>query len=213
MCFTALPFSCRLRTFKSMPLRENFSGHDVAQPHGPGKLALVALIVYSAVMVSLTMLKAFYRIGYLWDPAAHRNRSVELVPFNEVMSNSNWFIPVFGYGGNIAFFVPFGMLAYVWFHQSRGAGTRMVLWSTLTGFLVSLAIEVSQFLFSLGYSDIDDLLMNTLGAFVGALFAKMLGPRFFRLWVWLAILLGLVFAVLVGLGERLGDPDKIVKNT
>ncbi|STC80703.1 hypothetical membrane protein [Corynebacterium ulcerans] len=55
--------------------------------------------------------------------------------------------------------------------------------------------------------------MNTLGAFVGALFAKMLGPRFFRLWVWLAILLGLVFAVLVGLGERLGDPDKIVKNT
>ncbi|PLV99277.1 hypothetical protein BRL53_08395 [Corynebacterium ulcerans] len=164
-------------------------------------------------MVSLTMLKAFYRIGYLWDPAAHRNRSVELVPFNEVMSNSNWFIPVFGYGGNIAFFVPFGMLAYVWFHQLRGAGTRMVLWSTLTGFLVSLAIEVSQFLFSLGYSDIDDLLMNTLGAFVGALFAKMLGPRFFRLWVWLAILLGLVFAVLVGLGERLGDPDKIVKNT
>lgn len=147
--------------------------------HGPGNLALVALIVYLAVMVSLAMLKAFYRIGYLWDPAAHRNRSVELVPFNEVMSNSNWFIPVFGYGGNIAFFVPFGMLAYVWFHQLRGVGTRMVLWSTLTGFLVSLAIEVSQFLFSLGYSDIDDLLMNTLGAFVGTLCAQGVGSKIF----------------------------------
>ena len=29
---------------------------------------IVALIAWTATTIALTMLKAFYRIGYLWDP-------------------------------------------------------------------------------------------------------------------------------------------------
>lgn len=33
---------------------------------------------------------------------------------------------------------------------------------------VSLGIEITQFLFSLGFTDIDDLILNSLGGWVGA---------------------------------------------
>lgn len=82
--------------------------------------------------------------------------------------------------------------------------------TVLVGFLTSLAIEIAQYVFALGYSDIDDLLMNTLGAFLGALVARAFGPRWHKVWISLALALGVVFAVLVGLGERLGDSDKVV---
>ena len=185
---------------------------------------LLALLVYSAVMVSLTMLKAFFVIGLLWRPEAHRNRSLELVPFNEYAETGTWFAPLFGYGGNFAFFVPFGVLLYVLLGNSRHhprshprrASRRnprrrnTVVRVVVAGALFSLTIEVCQYLFALGYSDIDDLIFNTLGALTGAVIAKLAGPRFHLVWVWLALLLGVVFAVLVAAGPRLGDPEKVV---
>lgn len=167
------------------------------------RLIWLALAVYSTVMIALTMLKAFYRIGYLWDPAVHRYRELRLIPFEDLVGAVSWFAPLFGYLGNIAFFVPFGVLVYMLLIDVRR--------TVLVGFLASLAIEIAQYVFALGYSDIDDLLMNTLGAFLGALVAAALGPRWHKVWIGLALALGVVFAVLVGLGERLGDPDKVVE--
>lgn len=181
---------------------------------------LLALLVYSAVMVSLTMLKAFFVIGLLWRPEAHRNRSLELVPFNEYAETGTWFAPLFGYGGNFAFFVPFGVLLYVLLGNSRRHPRRAsrrnprrrntVVRVVVAGALFSLTIEICQYVFALGYSDIDDLIFNTLGALTGAVIAKLAGPRMHRVWVWLALLLGVVFAVLVAAGPRLGDPEKVV---
>lgn len=88
---------------------------------------------------------------------------------------------------------------------------RPLLTTVLVGAATSLAIEIAQYVFALGYSDVDDLLMNTLGAFLGALVAHLLGPRWDRVWIGLALALGMVFAVLVGLGERLGGLEKIVE--
>lgn len=170
------------------------------------RLTWLALAVYSAVMLTLTMFKAFYQIGYLWDPAVHRHRGLRPVPFEDLVGASSWFAPTFGYLGNIAFFVPFGVLVFMLLRDAR----RPLLLTTLVGLGTSLAVETSQYLFALGYTDIDDLLMNTLGAFLGAVVAKVFGPRWHKVWIGLALLLGVVFAVLVGLGERLGDPDKVV---
>ncbi|WP_211439585.1 VanZ family protein [Corynebacterium glutamicum] len=170
----------------------------------------LALIAYSAVMVSLTMLKSFFVIGLLWVPEAHRNRSISLVPFNDFIESSSWFSPLFGYGGNFAFFVPFGVLFYVLLKTSGSWHKNSVVHTMRMGALFSLTIEISQYVFMLGYSDIDDLIFNTLGAGAGALIAKIFGERFFKVWVWLALILAVVFAVLVALGPRLGDPDKVV---
>lgn len=169
------------------------------------RITWLALAVYTAVMLSLTMLKAFYRIGYLWDPAVHRHRELRPVPLEDLLGATGWFLPAFGYLGNIAFFVPFGVLVSMLLIGAR----RPLLLTTLVGFAASLTIETAQYVFALGYSDIDDLLMNTLGAFLGAVVARVAGPRWHRVWIGLALALGVVFAVLVGLGERLGDPDKV----
>lgn len=76
--------------------------------------------------------------------------------------------------------------------------------------LCSFSIELAQYAFSVGRSSIDDLLANTLGGLLGALLAKAAGPKLYPFWSGISLALAAVFAVLVGLGERLGDPEKIV---
>lgn len=196
----------------------------------PSKQLLAgALLAYSAVMVSLTMLKSFFLIGLLWEPAAHRNRSVSLAPLNDFGEPGSWFSPLFGYGGNFAFFVPFGVLLYALLDKlsesPRGTGTRpllawpllsrpLLLKTTLFGALFSVLIECAQYAFRLGYSDIDDVIFNALGALCGAIIAqvgaRILGKGSYWIWVVLALFLAVIFAVLVALGPRLGDPDKVV---
>ena len=54
-------------------------------------------------------------------------------------------------------------------HKSRGNR----LWKiVLAGFLFSLTIESLQYLFGTGYSELDDLILNTAGVFAGAVFVK-----------------------------------------
>lgn len=212
---------------------------------GPSRWLIgVAFACYSTVMIALTMLKALYRIGYLWDPARQHRRDVSLELFGEFSRGDSWFAPIFGYVGNVAFFIPCGVLIFAMvryplaahailpgradtdmsgnsaskadvIRTARLTAPRGILVTAIIGMLFSLTLEVSQYVFSLGLSDIDDVLMNTIGALVGALIAaaadKLWGPRVRYVWVWLAILLGVVFAILVGLGERLGDPNKVVQ--
>ncbi|WP_273351526.1 VanZ family protein [Corynebacterium resistens] len=169
-------------------------------------LIAVALMGYGVVILALTTLRAFYQIGYLWAPENQRVRELVLVPLTMMIRSDSWFGPIFDYLGNIAFFIPFGMLLFVALCRQTYSRLKVVI----VGFTVSLCIEVSQFVFSLGYTSLDDLFCNTLGAFIGAWFAKACGPRFHKVWVCLAIALTVVFAVLVGLGERLGNPDQVV---
>lgn len=75
---------------------------------------------------------------------------------------------------NVVLFVPFGMILRRYF--GRG-----VLFSTTTGFLTSLLIETLQYTGLLGVypcairvADVDDLMMNTLGALLGAVLAPAL---------------------------------------
>ncbi|WP_165242617.1 VanZ family protein [Corynebacterium lizhenjunii] len=164
------------------------------------RLLAIATAAYIAVVVALTTLKSFYRIGYLWEPARQRARELHLVPLDS-LGQSSWFAPLFDYGGNLAFFIPVGVLFFMWRERIGPA----IAWAAA----LSLSIEVSQYLFSLGRSDIDDLLFNTLGGALGAVFAKWCGPRFYRVWMWLAVALGVVFAVLVALGPRLGNPELV----
>ena len=152
-------------------------------------------------MVALTTLKPFYQIGYLWKPENQRARELRWVPLDE-FSGGSWFAPLCEYAGNTAFFIPFGMLV---FSLCRSIKTT-VAW----GFGLSLVLEVCQYAFALGRTDIDDLIFNTVGALIGAAFARLCGERFFPVWRWLALVAAAVFLVLVILGPRLGDPNAVV---
>src|SRR5699024_1368104 len=163
----------------------------------------IALLAYSGIIVSLTMLKAFFMIGLLWQPENQRVRGLSLVPLNDLWESASLFTQIFGYGGNFAFFVPFGVLASLLVGRI-GA-------TTLLGAGSSLLIEVSQYIFQLGFSDIDDLLLNTLGTAAGAFIASLCGSRAQWVWVTLTAVLTVVFIVLVILGPSLGDPDRVAE--
>lgn len=71
------------------------------------------------------------------------------------------FEPLIGIVQNLILFMPFGFLLYAVTDQPR---TSRIL---LLGFALSLAIELCQMLFHLGWFEVDDILHNVLGTYLG----------------------------------------------
>ena len=65
---------------------------------------------------------------------------------------------------NILLFIPLGFLL---------GGKRGVI----TGLLLSIGIELTQYILRLGYCELDDVLNNTIGTVIGALLYKKFGKR------------------------------------
>jgi glycopeptide antibiotics resistance protein len=145
----------------------------------------LVFFLYAAMLLKLTILPAFgfYGMGYL---------SVNLVPFRTISGyigfiysqEINFNIIRDNLLGNVAVFLPMGLLVpAIWPKLGR-------FWKTLLfGMLFSVGIELAQLAFSLlgmiyRTTDVDDVLLNTLGAAIGyGLFAlvKLIMPsRFFR---------------------------------
>lgn len=118
------------------------------------RFCLISLFtVYLCEMFNVVGIPA---IQYLtWDP------SVNLIPFGDE-KNYRFFFQI---GMNAVMFLPFGFLLPVLWQSCRSWKT-----TTLAGFATSALIELLQ-LFCFRTTDVDDLLMNTLGAFLGYLLA------------------------------------------
>lgn len=101
-------------------------------------------------------------IGTLGDilsyPELIRSEEINLIPFQSGVGMLNIL--------NIIMFTPLGFLLPLIWKQCRNLGTTVLL-----GFEFSLMIELLQ-LFNRRATDIDDLLMNTLGALGGFLIWK-----------------------------------------
>lgn len=69
--------------------------------------------------------------------------------------------PLIGIVQNLILFMPFGFLLYAVTDQPRTA--RILLF----GFLLSLSIELCQLFFRLGWFEVDDILHNVLGTYLG----------------------------------------------
>lgn len=65
--------------------------------------------------------------------------------------------------GNIAIFVPLGFLLPIILRRKVHTLKSVVI----TSFFVSLAMETSQLVFNLGIFDVDDIMLNMLGAVIG----------------------------------------------
>jgi len=65
--------------------------------------------------------------------------------------------------GNIVLFVPFSIITISVF------GIYKIRHVLLLSFALSFAIEALQYIFRVGVADIDDILLNTLGAATGIL--------------------------------------------
>lgn len=155
----------------------------------------LGLGAYALVVVALTMLKGYFTIGRLWRTEVHHTRALELVPFDELVRAPTAFTTIFGYLGNIGLFFPLGVLV---FSLLRHRGVRHPLRRTvLISAAASLSIEITQYILANGYSDIDDLMCNTFGGFLGALLARAAGPRWYRVWGAIGVLLLVAFGLVV----------------
>ncbi|WP_313583817.1 VanZ family protein [Lacrimispora sp.] len=96
-------------------------------------------------------------------------RSINLIPFHSIMeyiSGGSENLKRFAFGnvvGNVAIFVPFGIYLPLFKNDKR------VMTNLLFIFLVSLLVEIIQGLFGIGASDIDDVILNCLGGWIGIL--------------------------------------------
>lgn len=65
--------------------------------------------------------------------------------------------------GNVLIFVPFG------FFEPMASRQRSFWGTVMDGFLLSLLVEVFQFISKVGRFDVDDLILNTSGVIIGYL--------------------------------------------
>ena len=82
---------------------------------------------------------------------------------------------------NIAVFIPFGFFLSEFFSTTKGFSVwRRIGLATFVGLGLSLCIEFLQLILRVGYFELTDLVMNTIGAFVGSGMAgigrAMFGP-------------------------------------
>ena len=93
----------------------------------------------------------------VWNP------TINLLPFRD-FSPSN----IMGMALNAVMFAPLGFLLPLYFERYRHWGRTLA-----AGFLTSLTVELIQ-LIKFRATDVDDLIMNTLGTLVGFLLAKLI---------------------------------------
>ena len=108
-----------------------------------------------------------------------RERTYNLVPFSEIKRFWNmrysygWGVTIMNLLGNVVIFVPFGLLVPASAKKKYLKNFFTVMALTLA---LSAGIEVIQYLTKVGAFDIDDIILNFAGGFIGYiayLFARL----------------------------------------
>jgi len=140
----------------------------------------LVLLFCLAVLTKLIVFK--WPLGYLKDHFLHHYNwrlikanfsHVNLSPFATIKLYLNSHLrseyAISNLLGNIAGFIPLGILLPLLFRKLRTAFRTVALI-----FLISLAFETAQLILILGVFDVDDLLLNTLGGAIGYLLFVLL---------------------------------------
>jgi glycopeptide antibiotics resistance protein len=136
-------------------------------------LIWAVFIIYILVLFKLTV----FRSGFFTAIGAERIINLKLFKcYIEALQDGRYLHFVYLFGGNIFFFSPFGfLLPYL---TGRFQSIPRI---ALCGLLLSVIIEASQFIFAVGETEADDLLLNTLGVVIGFVvyrfYQKMIGAR------------------------------------
>ena len=158
----------------------------------------------------------FFRRNEEFETFQFDRKTLPIIPFHDFFRVRGFFNPLFNTMGNLALFVPLGILLGVWWvmhgrwsstagepvRPVRGAVQR----SAVIGFFFSLGIEITQFILGVGYSDISDLLLNTLGAMLGAWLAVKAGVPWHKTLVTACLILAIIgILLLLGVGQWVMD--------
>lgn len=124
-----------------------------------------------AVYVLLLTYFLFFSEGYGRTGGTGETYRYNLIPFVEIrrfwiyrdsLGSVALYTNIFG---NIIGFLPFGFILPIVTHRMR-SGFVIIM----SGFALSLTVELIQLVTRVGIFDVDDLILNTLGAAIGYLF-------------------------------------------
>jgi glycopeptide antibiotics resistance protein len=142
-------------------------------------IAAVLLGIYFAILCWVL----FVNVGSTDREAYFTERRAHLVPFKNtgrtlsIILTNNFgaeskkgftYLAVRNIMGNLILFAPFGLLAPLAFRKIRHTWQILLL-----TFCLSLGAEMVQYAFKLGVFDIDDIILNSLGAAGGFMLFKM----------------------------------------
>lgn len=118
----------------------------------------VLFLLYIGVLLRITV----FRSSFGSYPLCSHGQ-IELIPFVGLIKIFHNSVPMFLYlfVGNLIWFVPLGLLLPVLTKARKS--------TLLCGLGLSLYIEVSQFIFGTGVSEVEDLILNTAGTGIGYL--------------------------------------------
>lgn len=116
--------------------------------------ALILLVAWVALVIAMTVV-------FRGSGAESR---IQLEPFRSYwdFGEHSYFLECFAANVlNVALFVPVGFFA--------GIGFRRIGWMKVAqwGCMLSIVIEILQFVFHKGYCEVDDVIHNTLGCLIG----------------------------------------------
>ena len=126
-------------------------------------IAHVLFITYMCLLFKFTI----FRSGFAWHNFM-RGGKINLNFFTEyvpLVRCRRWNRFMYFFAGNIAAFIPFG--AYMGFRKVELAR------SLVYGFFLSFFVECMQYVWGVGVSELDDLILNTAGVLVGFLAVKI----------------------------------------
>lgn len=129
------------------------------------KILFILFIIYVAAVLRITVFRNSFSLHNLF-----RGGSVNPVLFKGYLvfvRSKSWYRLIYLFVGNIVWFVPFGM-----YLQYTGK-FKNILTVTFCGMLFSICIETMQFIFGTGVTELDDVVLNTFGAFIGAVCVKL----------------------------------------
>ena len=140
-------------------------------------LATYVVVLIKVILFKFSPMNGAFLVQQLTDHLQEPERMKErllqqgnFAPFKEIKGNlrsksTHSLVNLFG---NIALFIPFGLLLSFCL-KSRMRFLKVLLLS----FLMSLSLEAAQVIFAMGTFDVDDLILNTSGGILGYILYSM----------------------------------------
>ncbi|SDN31416.1 VanZ family protein [Alkalicoccus daliensis] len=135
--------------------------------------AVSLLLLFIAYLASLSYVVFFaWNYGSSFGPVGPGGRNYNLEPFLSIYNISQYSTslenPIRILGGNIVLFIPFGFLFPLIlerFRKNKKKTKMLVL--IFAAALLSAFIEINQYIFTYRVANVDDVILNTSGAFIG----------------------------------------------
>lgn len=132
------------------------------------------LFIYVIFLLRITFFKQV-TLNNLFSAIGASERTISIIPFQSIydmaISNASIGRIIENVLGNIVLFIPFGILFSIISNKKH----KEVLCAAI---IFSLLIEITQFLFALGSTDVDDLIFNVLGAYIGYFVSDKISKQF-----------------------------------